>query len=157
MSTFSLRRSAAIDPAQLGDKLEQHNSWCQAVEEVMMWWRHENFTKSHMEGERRNFPWDRNWEKKLKWHCVHRHFCSSGGSGDKSRFICDDVGLGCKMHNVKFPILNHWQTLWKVWASLGVKTSVWLSQPHPYHGVQLCHQKNPVSLQGLQEHLLVLL
>ncbi|TRZ24499.1 hypothetical protein HGM15179_002706 [Zosterops borbonicus] len=36
VSVFSLRKSNAIDPTQLGQPLEQHNSWCQAVGEVMM-------------------------------------------------------------------------------------------------------------------------
>lgn len=119
VSVFSLRRSNAIDPTQLGQPLEQHNSCSQAVGEVMMWWGPENFTKSHMEGERLSFPWDRNREEQLKWHWQEeQHSCSTRGTGDKSLFTCGDIGLGCKMHNPKFSILNHWQTPWKVWNTL---------------------------------------
>ena len=70
MSVCGLGRSTAFDPVQLVDELEPQNPRCQAEEDVVIRWGHENFSKSHIEDERRNFPWDRNWEKKLKQHCV---------------------------------------------------------------------------------------
>lgn len=101
----------------------------------MMWWGCENFTKPHLEGERLSFPWDKNREEQLKRHSVHwqeeEHSCRARGTGDRSHFTCGDLGLGSKTHNPKFCILNHWQTPWKTWNSLGVKTPAWLSQPYP--------------------------
>lgn len=66
---LQVRRATAFDPVQLGDELEQQNPRCQTEEDVMMW--AEDFSKSHMEDKRRNFPWDRNREEKLKQHCVN--------------------------------------------------------------------------------------
>lgn len=132
---------------------------CQAVEEVRMWWGTRispSFTWRVKEGIFHRMGTGRkSWSGSVCVPWQEQHSCSPRGTGDKSHITCDDMGLGSKIHNPKCSILNHWQTPWKVWKSLGVKTSVWLSQP--YHRAQLCHQTEPVSLQGLQEHLLVLL
>lgn len=82
MSVCRLRRSTGFDPVQLGDELKQRNPQCHAEEDVVMWWGHENFSKSHVEDERRNFPRDRNWKKKLNLaHCVDKRSSTSEMQG----------------------------------------------------------------------------
>lgn len=104
------------------------------VEEVIRWWGHENFTKSHMGGEKRNFPWHRNRRKSQSGTlCTDRRSWTPAvqGAGDKSHVTYDDMGLGSRMHNLKFSILNHWQTPWKVWNSLKLKLQCGWVSPTP--------------------------